>query len=306
MLSVRLCVALFLLLVVDCANASGQDSALKQSTQALYRGDYARASELAMAHLRKFPNDVSVRVILARAELAQARFNEAFEELQKALTSDPRNVDALFYLSLTARELAERENQRLFSLAPDSDRVHQLLGEAALAGGNPDKAEEEFQKALKANPRSIEALIDLAELRRSGQEFDEAIQDYTQALQFGPLTHEIAYGLATCYTSQQEYPHAIEWLRKAVALAPDSAADRFALGNALLQNNEFEAAIQELKASLQMEPQPVQAYYQLGRAYTKLGRSEEAKAAFQKFKELDSAELRRKAKPDGATGPRQR
>jgi len=292
-------------LTTGCVGAFGQASALSECTQALYRGDYTKASELAMAHLRRFPNDVGVRVILARAEFAQAKFDEAFEDLQRALTSDPRNIDALFYLSLTAKEHSQKENQRLFSLAPDSDRVHQLLGEAAVAGDNQSEAEEEFQKALKANPRSIEALIDLAELMRSHWKFDEAINYYTQAEQFGPLTYEIAHGLAGCYTSKQEYPHAVEWLQKAVALAPDSAADRFALGDALFRNGQFEAAIPELKASLQMEPRTIQAYFLLGRAYSKLGHPQEAKAAVQKFNELEGADLQRKAKPGGAPGPKQ-
>src|SRR5260370_40433215 len=109
-----------------------------------------------MAHLRKFPNDAPVRVILARAEFAQAEFPQAFENLRKALAADPKNIDALYYMSLTARELSQRESQRLFALAPDSDFVHQLLGEAALIADNKNEAEEEFQKALKANPRSID------------------------------------------------------------------------------------------------------------------------------------------------------
>jgi len=298
--------AVFLLLATDCANAFGQASALNQSTQALYRGDYAKAAELAKAHLRRFPNDAPVRVILARVEFAQAEFPQAFEDLQKALASDPKNVDALYYLSLTARELSQRESQRLFSLAPDSDLVHQLLGEAALTADNKDEAEEEFQKALKANPRSVEVLTELADLKRSQMKFDGAISYYTQAEQLDPLNYEIAYDLGVCYTYTQEYPRAIEWLQKAVALAPDSAEGRFALGKALFKNDQFAAAISELKASLQMEPGMKQAFLLLGRAYSKLGHPGEAKAAFQKFNELNRAELQGvEAKPDGAPLPKQ-
>jgi len=138
MSSAKLRIALFLLLTANCA--FGQASALNQSTQALYRGDYAKASELAKDHLQRFPNDAPVRVILARAEFAQAEFPQAFQDLRKALASDPKNLDALYYLSLTARELSQRESQRLFSLAPDSDLVHQLLAEAELTAGNDSAA----------------------------------------------------------------------------------------------------------------------------------------------------------------------
>src|SRR6202158_618331 len=291
---------LLALAVMVCSVGHGQTSALTECTQAYYRGDYARAAEVAEKHLRQHPGDAPFRMVLARTDLAQGKFQQAFEGLQKVLSSDPKNIDALYYLSILARELSHREYERLFSLAPDSDRVHQLLGEAALAADNKSEAEEEFQKALKANPRSIEVSTELAELKRSQSKFDEAIVYYTQAEQIGPLNYEIAYGLGACYTYKQEYSRAIEWVRKAVALAPDSAAGRFALGNALFQNGQPEAAIPELNVSLQLEPRMKQAYFLLGRAYSKVGRLEEAKAALKKLDELNRAEIPGQEK--GSTG----
>jgi tetratricopeptide (TPR) repeat protein len=297
---------LFLFLATNCSNASAQSSALNQSTQALYRGDYAKASNLATAHLRRFPNDAPVRVILARAEFAQAEFLQAFVDLRKALASDPKNIDALYYLSLTARELSQRESQRLFSMAPDSDLVHQLLGEAALTANHQSEAEEEFQKALKANPRSIEVLTELAELERSQRKLTEAITYYRQAEELDPLSYDLAYGLGVCYTYTQEYPRAIEWLQKAVTLAPNSADGRFALGRALFHNEQFSAALPELQAALRTEPRMKEAFALLGRAYLKLGRNQEAKAALQRFDELSRAESQNaEARPDAATPPKQ-
>lgn len=282
---------LFVLLVTNAGRAYGQSPSLTECTRAFYRGDYARAAELAERHLHKYPKDAPVRVILARAQLAQGNLQQTFEELQKVLASDPRNIDALYYLSLVSRELSQREYQRLFSLAPESARVHQLLAEAALAAENPTEAEEELQKSLKANPHSGEVSTELAELKRSQSKFDEAIAYYLQAETSAPLNYDIAYGLGACYTYKQEYSRAIDWLRKAVALAPDSAAGRFALGNALFQDRQFEAAIPELTFAVRAEPHMKQAYFLLGRAYSKLGRREEAKAAIKKLDELNRAEI---------------
>lgn len=289
---------LLVLLVTIPAQAGGQSSALTESTRAFYRGDYALAAQLAERHLRKYPNDAPARVMLARTELAQGKLQETFEELQKALASDPRNIDALYYLSLVSRELSAREYQRLFSLAPDSARLHQLLAEAALAAANPTEAEEEFQKALNANPQSGEVATELAELKRSQSKFDEAISNYMQAEKSGRLNYDIAYGLGACYTYKQEYGRAIEWLRNAVDLAPDSAAGRFALGNALFQDGQFEAALPELNFALKAEPRMKQAYFLLGRAYSKLGRQAEASAAIKKLDELNRSEV-----PSQANGP---
>src|SRR5437016_13754830 len=126
---------LLILTVVIAIRAYGQSS-LNECTRAFYRGDYALAVQLAEKHLHKYPKDVPVRVVLARAELAQGKHLQAFEELRRALESDPRSIDALYYLSIVSRELSQSAYQRLFSVAPDSFRVHKLLAEAALSANN--------------------------------------------------------------------------------------------------------------------------------------------------------------------------
>src|SRR6266436_1604095 len=81
-----LCIFCLLLLVAAADGQTyGQSLALSESTKAFYRGDYLRAAELADKHLRAYPKDVPVRLILARAELAQGKFQQAFERLQEVL-----------------------------------------------------------------------------------------------------------------------------------------------------------------------------------------------------------------------------
>jgi tetratricopeptide (TPR) repeat protein len=271
-----------------CAMADAQSSLLSDCIQALYRGDYPRAEQLANQRLKQVPSDVQARVLLGRAQLAEGKLRPAFDTLVKARTADPRNIDALYYLSFAARALSNQEYQKLFAMAPDSARVHQLLAETALQAEDPGQAEAEFLKALQANPRSVEVNTEMAELKRSQSKFDEAITYYQQAAHIGPLNYEISYGLGACYTYKTDYPRAIEWLRKAVAFAPDSVAAHFALGNALFQQGNVDPAIPELKEALRIEPRMKQAYFLLGRAYSKLGRTQEADAAFKKLDQLNA------------------
>jgi protein O-GlcNAc transferase len=277
------------LLPVAWTVAFAQSSRLKECTRVLYRGEYAQAAQLAEKYLRQHPKDVPARILLGRAELAQGQFVPALENLRKALAIDPRNIDALYYLSFAARARADQEYQRLFAMNPDSGRVHQLLAEAALASENPTQAEAEFGKALAANPRSAEVATELGELKRSQSKFDEAISYYTQASQVSSLNYDIAYGLGACYTYKQDYATAIEWLRKALRFDPQSAAGHFALGNALFQSGQVEGSIPELRSALWLEPRMKQGFFLLGRAYSKLGRRDEAAAAFKKLDELSGS-----------------
>jgi len=279
---------LFVLLVfLPLTNGFTQRAEVSSSARALYRGDYEHAKELAVSHLQKTPTDLPVRIILARAELAMGNYGEALAELKKVLSSDPRNIDALYYLSFAARGLSQQEYARLYRLDPDSSRVHQLLAESALEAQNTSQAEMEFQKAFEINPHSVEVATALGELKRSQSKFDEAITYYSKAAEIGSVDYEIAYGLGACYTYKQDYPRAIEWLRRSVAMSPDSGAAHFALGNALFQSGDWNAAVPELAASLRLEPRMKQAYFLLGRAYAKLGRKQEADAAFQKLDQLN-------------------
>jgi tetratricopeptide (TPR) repeat protein len=299
----RRCLFSLFLLSAAPGSAPAQVPALTECKQDFYKGDYPRAVQRAEARLRLYPRDVPVRVMLARVELAQGQPLKAFEELKKALEFDPKNIDALYYLSFVSRELSRSEYQRLFSLAPDSFRVHQLLAEAALGAENPSEAENQFNKALEREPKSVEVLMGLGELKRSQSKFDEAIEYYALAEKNGPLNYDIAYGLGACYTYKQEYSQAIEWLRKAAALEPNIAAGRFALANALFQEGQFEAAIPELQESLRLEPRMRQAYFLLGRAFSKLGRPEDARAAIKKLDELNRSEIPGQAKGPAAVTP---
>jgi len=276
-----------LFLFLPLTNGFAQRPELSSSARALYRGDYEHAKELALSHLQRRPTDLPVRIILARAELAMGNYREALAELNKVLSADPHNIDALYYLSFAARGLSQQEYARLYRLDPDSSRVHQLMAESALEAHDTSQAEIEFHRALEINPHSAEVAGELAELKRSQSKFDEAIEFYSKAAEIGPLDYQIAYGLGACYTYKQDYARAIEWLRRSVAMGPDSGAAHFALGNALFQTGDWNAAVPELTASLRLEPRMKQAYFLLGRAYSKLGRKQDADAAFQKLDQLN-------------------
>ena len=282
------CVKVLGLTVGLASTAALSAQSLPGCARAIYRGDYSQAADLATRYLKRHPGNVPARVLLARAELAQGELLPAFRDLRKALAIEPRNVDALYYMSFTARALGDQEYRRLFAMDPDSSRVHQLMAEAALSNHNPTQAETEFEKALAANPKSGEVATELAELKRSQSKFDDAIAYYDQAAQTA-LTYDVAYGLGACYTYKQDYGAAIEWLRKAASLSPRSASAHFALGNALFQSARFDAAIPELKTALRFQPQMKQGYFLLGRAYSKLGRNREAAAAFSDLDRLNGS-----------------
>lgn len=281
-MTVKLIGSLLLQVAVLYGAAWAQSRELNEASQALYRGEYSRASQIARHYLKLHPGSTAMHVMLARAELAANRPEQAIVELRKALASDPRNVDAHYYLWLTTKTLAQEEYQKLVAMAPDYYRVHQLMGEAAVAAERPTEAESEFRTALDAKPNSVEVLAEMGNLKRSQSNCEEAVGYYTKAEQAGPLNYDTAYGLGICYTFTQEYDRAIHYLSESIRIDPVSPDARLALGIAWFHKEKFKAAVPELERAVQLDPHMTQAYFLLARAYQRLGRKEDAAAAFKK------------------------
>ncbi len=261
-----------------------------ECTLAFDRGDYAQAIALSRQRLAALPADTAAQIVMARAEAARGRFEEAYQGFRKVLARDPRNTDALYYLTILGGVLAQAEYDRLLATAPDSPRAHQLLGDLYRAQERPSDAEAEYKAGLKADPASLDLLVALGDLARHQARFEEAVAYYERAVRISPRHYDALYGLGVAHSYQREYAPAIAALREALAADASSAAGRLALGHALLQSGQAAAAVPELEKAAALEPRMLQAHYLLGRAYTVLGRSEDAAAVFEKVKALSEGQ----------------
>ena len=274
-----------LLLGLVAALPAGADE-LEDATRALYRGEPSRAATIAEAYVKSHPNVARARIVLARAEVAQGRLDAAFLQFRAALQLQPDNPDGLYYLGRLSGILAQQEYKRLFAIAPESARVHQLMAEAALAQKDTAQAEAEYRAALGANPNSVSVLDALGDLMRSQARLDQAASFYRKAAELDSRDYDSAYGLGACELARGAIDSALAHFRHAASLDPNSAAARFAVGTTLIRLDRYAEAIAELKAAIALEPDFRQAYTHLGRAHRKLGDAAAAAAAFQKAREL--------------------
>jgi tetratricopeptide (TPR) repeat protein len=267
------------------------------AARAFDRGDYPRAVTLARQRLKALPRDTAARLVLGRAEAALGRFEDAYRSFRGVLALEPSNTDALYYLAILGGVLAEGEYDRLFALAPDSPRAHQLRGDLHVAQERPLEAEAEYKAALAAAPASLDVLIALGDLTRHQSRFEDALGYYARAAETAPNRYETVYGIGVCRSFLREYAAAITSFREAVRLDPASAPAHFALGHALVQSGQTSAAVPELETAARLEPRMSQAHYLLGRAYRALGRPQEAEAAFARVKQLAESGVEEVALP---------
>lgn len=259
--------------------------------RAFHRGDYPAARALAAERLKDRPDDLEARIFLGRAEAAMGRFDAGYAEFRRALALAPDDPDALYYVGITAGVLAQGEYDRLFALAPESARAHQLQGESYEAQGNKLEAEAAYEAALEAGSVSVDVLVALGDLARSdfAQSVERAAQAreyYSRALSRAPGNYDALYGIGALDAFAGEHARAVGFFRRAVRAEPDSAPAHLALGISLLQTGQVEPAVAELEAAARLEPRMRQAYYHLAHAYQALGRTRDAEEALARMQEL--------------------
>src|SRR6185436_3826958 len=164
------------------------------AVRAFDRGDYAGALALARQRLRSLPRDTAALVLAGRAQAALGRFEDAYQGFRKALSVQPGNTDALYYLSILGGVLAQGEYERLLAQAPESPRAHQLRGDLHAAQQRPAEAEAEYKAALEGAPGSLEVLIALGDLTRRQSRFEEALGYYARAAEVAPHDYDVLYG----------------------------------------------------------------------------------------------------------------
>jgi predicted Zn-dependent protease len=270
---------------------------LADARRALSAGDLDAASHHAEACVARAAGDVRCHLLLGRVRAAAGRWHDAYEPLRRASTLAPNDADVLYFLGLVTARLAQIELERVFTVDPDSPRVHQLLAEALEAQERRAEAEAEYELALAARPDLIEALLPLARLKRGRLDCEGAIALYTRAERVRP-TFEAAHGLGRCHLQRGEHALARERFRQAVARDPKAALAWVGLGSVELHAGNPGEAIAPLQRAIALEPRLGEAYYLLGRAHQQQGDQVRAQEAFA------TAERLRTSAPGGE--PRER
>lgn len=261
------------------------DPRLVEAQRALTRGELARAFELGSAYVKDHPRQAPGRVLLARVHLERDELDQAYEQLDRALRADPRNVDALAYLGLVSGQLAASAFERLTTEAPGSARVLQLEGETFEAQDRRTDAEKAYQAALNAQPDLLDALLPLARLKRMRLACEDAIALYERAEAVKP-TFDSAYGLGFCLAYMQDDAAAVTRYEQAVKLDPTAAVAWSGLGAALVKLGRTTDGVAALKRAVALEPRMSEPWYMLGMAYRAVGDTVRSSEAFAKAEQL--------------------
>ena len=184
----------------------------------------------------------------------QGRWSDGMAALERAVSSQPRDVDAWTNLGWLLTELKQ-------------------VG----------RAREAFGRALALNPGYGRAHAGMAGLyAEEGGDYDKAIEGYRLALSSEPDNPTYLYDMGWAYYRKGMTDRALEILTRASVLAPDDPAGRAKVGWARLRVKDYGAAIEEFQQALRQQPTYAFARFGLARALQAEGRNDSAMVEYKR------------------------
>jgi len=233
------------------------------------------------------PDDPDRHFTLGLAQSEQ-NVDDAMKSFRRALDIDPRHALARYNLAL-ALNRTDRTSEAIDEMkkalsVDDRAETHYMLGVMYARQGEFDAATRELKAAIDADPRSAEAHAALGAVFRGRREWEHAERELRRAIAINPdpATH---YALAQVLQQRGDTAGATAVLAEAERLRHRREQDQQAsvltsAGTAKLDAADLAAALSLFRRAVAASEQYAPAYYQMGRTLQRLGRDEEARAAF--------------------------
>jgi len=200
---------------------------------------------------------------------------EVYEALAKGFLAEFRLIDAVVVLD--------------HWIAWRPDVIQPRLWRAELFEEELDwkAAAEQYRKVVEIDPGLLEARLHLANTLLADNQLERARVEYQEARRLSPEDVLGCLGIAQCDRRLGNTAAAKELLQQVLEAEPDGVF-RFSaygeLGQIALDAFDYEQAAAYFEAVLAEDPRdvPLQIHHALGTAYSRLGRTEEAKVHFQR------------------------
>ena len=209
------------------------------------------AERLANEALKRNPDYVEGRVLLANVRIAQKLWDEAKVELDRAINLDPQRVET--YLNLA----------RYYDQRADADPPQ--------AGTFRPQAETVYQQTIERHPNSAGARLAFGDFLSAHKREAEAERQLLAALQSAPENKLVLVALRRFYETQQRFHEAEKYLARLVELDPDKSAGRAQIIELHTRTGRVQQAVSEYQQLLKDDPKYLRGYSRLAELLLELG-----------------------------------
>lgn len=255
---------------------------------------YADATSAFEAAIARCGATEPLLLALAQAQVLAQQVPAALDALDRLLTLNRHNVDAL---KVQARALylagrdddAERALTAAAALAPADDEIMYDLGRMYYQQRRYGAAAVQFRRALALNPRSHKAWDNLGLAMEALGDQPQAIRYYLKAIELAQTSHphyDVVYAnLADLMLKLGEYQKAFDLAAEAAQRNPDEARNLFLAGKALVKMERFDISLKWLERAAALDPLYPEPRYVLAQIYRRLGRMADAQRELEAFQQ---------------------
>lgn len=201
---------------------------------------------------------------------------------ERALEKQPGDPVLLVRLKRACLSLSLSALRRAIELAPDSFENHSYLAATLAWANRQGEAAAEYEKAILIRPDSAQAHLDLAiAFLKDGKE-EQALPALKKSLELDPDLALANAVMGDFLVVNGEAGKALPYLQRALRLDAELAPAHVALAKAYQTQDRLEPAIEEITRALPYD-RDGSYYYIASQLYRRLGRTEEAAAALDRF-----------------------
>ena len=223
-------------------------------------------------------------------DLAVGHLADSVDDLNRAQSLDPKNVDILYHRGRAALALSRQSYEAMFKLDPQSWHVHQVLAEAAVEQSNDAEAIEQYKQTIALAPPQSGLYEALGSAYWRSGKFPEAQEAYEQAVKIDPDDIVAVYKLGCLRVDRSDAAGGKALLSRVEVADPSLTMTTYYLGRAETQLGNNDAAIADFKRTIDRhldEETTKQAYFQLSRVYRRMHDLPDSERAQAQFRVLD-------------------
>jgi len=253
-----------------------------QLTNALKKCDLA---------IKKKPKDANFLLLAASLHAQNQHYDKIKEYCLRATRIDPRNIHALYNLTVACLFLKDYEStikyaQRLVKLDNKHAGAYANIALAYWHIGDLEKAKENALTANKFDSKIATNHNNLGLIYRGLKDLDKALSHFKQAMELDPQLAETYYNYGTTMLDAGD-EQGNSYLDKALLIKPDYAEANNYKGLQLLESNNSTLAIAYFKKAVSAKPDYVEAYCNLGNAFMDEQEFKSAELMYRKAIEFD-------------------
>lgn len=220
------------------------------------------------------------RIRIARSLFETGDYEASLKVLSQLPTAHHHSPEASYWRGRCYEKLATAAYLKLSEANPDSYRVHELLGDLAVANGDDRKAEEEYRTALAAKPSLPNLHYSLGHLFWKDLKVKEAREEFQAELKLDPQHPGALNELGDTYLLEHQPEAALPYLTRALARDPNNPDIHRDLGTAYSALHNYEKAAAEFRIAVAGDHDG-SVHYKLARTYQALGQKDKAAREFE-------------------------